>query len=96
MPFDTISNYYEQLVIDNITKNVVVPSDVVHDDFVLDIACIALNKLPARYIRHNVDMIFYTESSERDEMLNSVDSTVKEAYDYVLEHHPKKGLENNN
>ena len=90
MPFDSISNYYEQLVVDSITKNVVVPSDVEHDDFVQDIACIALNKLPARYIRHNVDMIFYTKSDERDEMLKTVESTVKEAYDYVLSHHPKK------
>ena len=90
MPFDSISNYYEQLVVDSITKNVVVPSDVDHDDFVQDIACIALNKLPARYIRHNVDMIFYTKSDERDEMLKTVESTVKEAYDYVLSHHPKK------
>jgi len=90
MPFDSISNYYEQLVIDSITKNVVVPSDVEHDDFLQDVACIALNKLPARYIRHNVDMIFYTKSTERDEMLQSVDNTVKEAFEYVLKHHPKK------
>ncbi len=90
MPFDSISNYYEQLVVDSITKNVVVPDDVENDDFLQDIACIALNKLPARYIRHNVDMIFYTKSDERDEMLKSVDSTVKDAFDYVLRHHPKK------
>ncbi|MFV2060205.1 MAG: late competence development ComFB family protein [Gammaproteobacteria bacterium] len=90
MPFDSISNYYEQLVIDSITKNVVVPSDVEHDDFLQDIACVALNKLPARYIRHNVDMIFYTKSDERDEMLKLVDKTVKEAFNYVLKHHPKK------
>jgi hypothetical protein len=90
MPFDSISNYYEQLVVDSITKNVVVPDDVEHDDFLQDIACIALNKLPARYIRHNVDMIFYTKSDERDEMLKSVDSTVKDAFDYVVKHHPKK------
>jgi len=94
MPFDSISNYYEQLVVDSISKNVVVPSDVDHDDFVQDVACIALNKLPARYIRHNVDMIFYTESNEREEMLIRVESTVKEAFDYVLEHHPKKSESN--
>jgi len=90
MPFDSISNYYEQLVVDSITKNVVVPSDVEHDDFLQDIACVALNKLPARYIRHNVDMIFYTKNDERDGMLKKVDSTVKEAFDYVLKHHPKQ------
>ncbi len=90
MPYDSISNYYEQLVLDSITKNVVVPSDVEHDDFLQDIACVALNKLPARYIRHNVDMVFYTKSDERAEMLNSVDKTVKHAFDYVLKHHPKK------
>jgi len=90
MPFDSISNYYEQLVLDSITKNVVVPSDVEHDDFLQDVACVALNKLPARYIRHNVDMIFYTKSEERDEMLQKVDDAVKDAFDYVLKHHPKK------
>ncbi len=90
MPFDSISNYYEQLVVDSITKTVATPDDVEHDDFVLDIACIALNKLPAKYIRHNVDMVFYTDNDERVEMLKSVENTVKDAYDYVLKHHPKK------
>lgn len=90
MPFDTISNYYEQLVFDSITKNVVVPDDVEHDDFLQDVACITLNKLPARYIRHNVDMIFYTKSDERENMQKTVDTTVKEAFEYVLKHHPKK------
>ena len=90
MPFDSISNYYEQLVFDSISKNVVIPSDVEQDDFLQDVACITLNKLPARYIRHNVDMIFYTKSDEREDMIKKVDSTVKEAFDYVLEHHPKK------
>ncbi len=90
MPFDSISNYYEQLVVDSITKSVVTPNDVEHDDFVLDIACIALNKLPAKYIRHNVDMVFYTDKDERVEMLKTVEKTVKDAYDYVLKHHPKK------
>ncbi len=90
MPFDSISNYYEQLVFDSITKNVVVPSDVEHDDFLLDVACVALNKLPARYIRHNVDMIFYTKTDERAEMLKTVDNTIQDAFKYVLKHHPKK------
>lgn len=94
MPFDSISNYYEKLVVDNIAKNVVVPNNVEHDDFIQDIACIALNKLPARYIRHNVDMIFYTKPDERDEMQKTVENTVKEAYEYVLKHHHQQNKNN--
>lgn len=31
----------------------------VDSDYLSDVACVALNRLPARYIRHEVDMAFY-------------------------------------
>lgn len=92
MPFDLINNYYEQLVFDCISETTQVPEDVDSDDFLQDVACVALNKLPARYIRHNVDMSFYTQKDEREKMFVAVDNAVKEAFDYVITHHPKKIL----
>ena len=51
---DNIQNYYEALVMEALAD---MPEAEKHDEDVLtDIVCIALNHLPPRYIRHEVDM----------------------------------------
>ena len=38
-----------------------------NDDLLADVACVALNRLPPRYIRHEVDFAFYLSERERTE-----------------------------
>lgn len=38
------------------------------DDYMADLCCLVLNQLPAHYIRHTVDMVYFTTPAQRDEM----------------------------
>ncbi len=44
-------------------------------DALCDVACVALNRLPPRYIRHEVDFSFYLTERERRE----IDTAINEA-----------------
>lgn len=86
MAFDNISNYFEKLVMDEI-KHKFEKNDLdADDDFLADIACVALNQLPSRYVRHNVDMVFYMTVEEREQNLIVVEDAVGMAIDYVNKH----------
>ncbi len=83
MSFSAINNYYEQLVFQHIADAELDPLD---ENFIEDIACVALNHLPAKYVRHEVDMAFYMTSEERTRIDVSVTIAVKNAIDYVKQH----------
>lgn len=86
MTFDTINNYFEKLVFD-VIKEKLQSNELVQDDELLaDIACVALNQLPARYVRHNVDMIFYMTLEEKEQNQIIVEDAVDMAIDYVNKH----------
>lgn len=78
---DSIHNYYEHLVLEEIVKH----SDRAHQDvdYLADVACVALNRLPPRYIRHDVDMTFFMSPQEMAEMEDKVTAAVKAAIVYV-------------
>jgi len=86
MAFDNINNYFEKLVFevlqDKVNKNEVDNNE----DFLGDIACVALNQLPSRYVRHNVDMVFYMTMEEREQNQVIVEDAVMMAIDYVQKH----------
>ena len=48
-------------------------------DYLEDVACVALNQLPARYVRHEVDLAFYIPVEERLEMERAVAQAVARA-----------------
>lgn len=78
---DDIHNYYEKLVLEYFTTMKI---EQKHDsDFIADLTCVVLNQLPARYIRHEVDMAFYLPASERFEMENNVKIAVSKAMDFM-------------
>ena len=86
MTFDNINNYFEKLVLDEIQR--ILSEDKLENDpdFLSDIACVALNQLPARYVRHNVDMVFYMTLDERKQYQEVVEEAVLMAIDYVKKH----------
>jgi len=77
-----IHNYYEHLVTEHITVN---KYDETYDkEFIDDVSCFALNLLPSRYIRHDVDMAFYLTSGDRHNMVKEVNIAMVESLEYLL------------
>ncbi|MCA0176271.1 MAG: late competence development ComFB family protein [Proteobacteria bacterium] len=52
-------------------------------DALTDIACVALNRLPPRYIRHEVDMAFFQTEHERTESERTVLEAVEFSFGFV-------------
>ena len=86
MAFDNIHNYFEKLVFEIIQAKLSNNELEDDEDFLGDIACVALNQLPSRYVRHNVDMVFYMTSEEREQNQIIVEDAVVMATDYVTKH----------
>lgn len=78
---DSVHNYYEQMVLSEIQRQL--SGKAFSSDFVADVACVALNHLPPRYIRYDVDMAFYLSPKESMEMEEKVASAVRAALDFV-------------
>jgi hypothetical protein len=49
----------------------------------LDVACLALNRLPPRYIRHEADFYFYLSPQERDQLESAIFEAVDQAFALV-------------
>jgi len=86
MAFNNINNYFEKLVFDVIQDKLSTNELDNDEDFLGDIACVALNQLPARYVRHNVDMAFYMTTEEREQNQIIVEDAIDMAIDYVNKH----------
>ena len=63
---DDIHNYYEHLVLERVSQLGLEKSKSA--DYLADLCCLALNQVPPRYIRYEVDMAFYLPQSERQQM----------------------------
>lgn len=79
---DFLHNYYERLVVQEVYDQ----SERVQQgdrDFLADVACVALNRLPPRYIRHDVDMTFFMSPQDMGEIERKVTQAVSDALYYV-------------
>ncbi len=83
LSIDSIHNFYEKLVITEAVEQ----SEKARQDseFLADVACVALNHLPPRYIRHDVDMTFFLSPQEQEEIHDKISHAVKDAIEYVRE-----------
>jgi hypothetical protein len=81
--FETVHNYYERLVCDEVQRVADGWPQPVAAGLLADIACVALNKLPARYIRHDVDHAFFMSGDERENHRRRVALAVEQAFAYV-------------
>jgi len=88
MSLNNIRNYYEKIIYDRIV--IVMGNKSYDDDYLEDIACVALNHLPPRYIRHEVDMIFYMSPMERQEMEDKIDNAITNAVAFIKENRGKR------
>jgi competence protein ComFB len=83
-----ISNYYEQVVSDEIRRQLGNRAKEPGMDFMADVACVALNRLPPKYYRYEVDMAFYMSPNELFDVKESVTKAVTDAIAFV-EHHSR-------
>jgi hypothetical protein len=80
--FHSLRNYYEQLVVDAVMA--LAPNyPLVNDEQQPDVACVALNRLPPRYIRHQVDLAFHMTEKERNDSEQLIADSVKYAFELV-------------
>jgi len=86
MDFTNIHNYYEHLVLDYMQTELIPTMENPSSDFLLDVACYALSRLPSRYMRHEIDMAFYMSIEERTKMIEEVKVAVDDAYEYIFSH----------
>jgi hypothetical protein len=84
MSLNSIHNFYEAQVI----RHVQAAYGGRHPDpdYLADLACVALNHLPPRYVRFDVDTIFYMTAQERAELERRIDQVVREAVIYIAIH----------
>lgn len=78
----TIHNYYEKRVLEAI-YDISERARGGDRNFIADVACVALNRLPPRYIRYDVDMTFFMSPQELNEIVDKVAAAVAEAIAYV-------------
>ena len=82
--FDQVHNYYERLVFEEVARRVPTYPRF-SADMLADVACVALNRLPARYVRHDVDMMFYLTEQERHAIELSLEEVLQFAFSFVGE-----------
>ena len=79
--FSSLYNHHERDVIAVVVAAAEDHPDIAGDnDLLCDVCCVALNRLPPRYIRHEVDFSFYLTEHERQE----IEQAIAEAVDYAF------------
>jgi len=81
--FESIHNYHERAVFDAVMVALKDHPHLKSSELLADIACVALNRLPPRYIRHPVDFSFYLSEKERAEIETQIADSVAFAYQFV-------------
>lgn len=77
--FEQVHNYYERMVFEEVLRRSAAWPGMTPDRLA-DVACVALNRLPARYVRHDVDLAFYLTEQER----NAIELSLEAALDYAF------------
>lgn len=84
LEFASVHNYHERYVFQAVIEAASdIPQLDNRDDLLADIACVALNRLPPRYVRHDVDFAFYLTDKERIEIERAIAEAVHFAIDFV-------------
>jgi len=82
--FSSIQNHHEQAVFRAVVDaSPRYPAVANNPELLADVACVALNRLLPRYIRHEVDYAFYLSERERAEQDRSVCESVDFAFEFV-------------
>ncbi len=82
--FASIHNQNEQVVQAAVLSRCeAYPALAANTELLADVVCVALNHLPARYIRHRVDYIFYLTEHEAAANEAAITDAVSYAFEFV-------------
>jgi hypothetical protein len=82
--FESVKNLHESAVFDTVQAMAGnFPSIGGDAELLADVACIALNRVPPRYIRHLVDLRFFQDNNERVQVETAVKAAVLYAFQFV-------------
>ncbi len=82
--FSSVRNHNERGVYDTVQRHADRYPGIGHNrELLADVACVALNRLPPRYIRHEVDFVFYLSERERGDSDRLLDEAVDYAFGFV-------------
>jgi hypothetical protein len=80
--FTSVHNHYERPVFDAVAR--LAPNyPYLEAEALPDVACVALNRLGPRYIRHSVDLTFYLTEKERLAIEQTISEAVSFAFEFV-------------
>jgi len=80
--FTTLRNDQERQVI-NTVVNLAPQYPVLTEQHLPDVVCVALNRLPPRYICHLVDLAFYQTEKDRHANTTAIEAAVRFACEFV-------------
>ncbi len=82
--FTQLFNHHEREVFAAVMASAPDYPDIsISADLLCDVACVALNRLPPRYIRHIVDFSFYMTEQERLQTDQAIGEAVEYAFNFV-------------
>ena len=88
MDFTSVHNIHEKAVFEAVTAAALRYPGLADDAGLLaDVACVALNRMTPHYIRHSVDLAFFTTEQERRATQRNIDESVDFAFGYVQARH---------
>jgi Late competence development protein ComFB len=80
--FESIHNHYERIIFEAVSTSARNYPQIPRE-LLADVACVALNRLPPRYVRHDVDLVFYLTENERAHNEVAIAEAVKYAFEFV-------------
>jgi hypothetical protein len=82
--FTSVRNHNERAVYETVSRHADRYPGLAHNpELLADVACVALNRMAPRYIRHEVDFVFYLSERERGESERQLLDAVEYAFGFV-------------
>jgi transposase len=84
LDFTSVRNHHEQAVFRSVVETANQFPGISHrPELLIDVACVALNRLPPRYIRHEADFAFFLSDRERADSELAVSEAVEYAFGFI-------------
>ena len=81
--FETVHNYNERLIFELISDSAYRYPALSDPELLADVACVALNRMPPRYVCHDVDMSSYMTNDDRAKSEAAVKAAVEFAFSFM-------------